>query len=51
MLIEEKTMIKNKKVADKIRCAWVPSGDALYEAYHDREWGVAVEGMLNLVEV
>jgi DNA-3-methyladenine glycosylase I len=24
------------------RCAWVPAGDALYEAYHDREWGVPV---------
>ncbi len=26
----------------KIRCAWVPAGDALYEAYHDKEWGVPV---------
>ncbi len=24
------------------RCPWVPVGDALYEAYHDREWGVPV---------
>ena len=22
------------------RCAWVPDGDELYAAYHDREWGV-----------
>ena len=22
------------------RCGWVPEGDALYEAYHDTEWGV-----------
>jgi DNA-3-methyladenine glycosylase I len=22
------------------RCAWVPEGDELYEAYHDEEWGV-----------
>jgi DNA-3-methyladenine glycosylase I len=21
------------------RCAWVPAGDPLYEAYHDEEWG------------
>jgi DNA-3-methyladenine glycosylase I len=21
------------------RCAWVPEGDELYEAYHDEEWG------------
>lgn len=24
------------------RCAWVPLDDALYVAYHDREWGVPV---------
>jgi DNA-3-methyladenine glycosylase I len=24
------------------RCEWVPDGDALYEAYHDEEWGVPV---------
>ncbi len=22
-----------------IRCAWVPTGDPLYAAYHDEEWG------------
>lgn len=25
-----------------IRCAWAPAGDALYEKYHDEEWGVPV---------
>ena len=24
------------------RCAWVPENDALYQEYHDREWGVPV---------
>src|SRR3989344_2787129 len=24
------------------RCAWVPRGNALYERYHDTEWGVPV---------
>ncbi len=24
------------------RCPWVPSGDELYEQYHDHEWGVPV---------
>lgn len=24
------------------RCAWVPAGNELYEAYHDKEWGVPV---------
>ena len=30
------------------RCAWVPEGDRLYEAYHDHEWGVPVheDGLL-----
>lgn len=27
---------------DAKRCPWVPPGDALYVAYHDREWGVPV---------
>lgn len=27
-------------MAETIRCAWVPKGDTLYEAYHDHEWGV-----------
>ena len=26
----------------KIRCAWVPEGNELYEKYHDEEWGVPV---------
>jgi DNA-3-methyladenine glycosylase I len=28
---------------EKSRCAWVPTGDALYERYHDTEWGVPVK--------
>ena len=27
---------------EEVRCGWVPPGDLLYEAYHDREWGVPV---------
>jgi DNA-3-methyladenine glycosylase I len=23
-----------------VRCAWVPTGDPLYAAYHDEEWGM-----------
>jgi len=26
----------------KKRCQWVPKGDALYEKYHDEEWGVRI---------
>lgn len=26
--------------APRVRCRWAPPGDALYRAYHDREWGV-----------
>ncbi len=33
----------NKKTEKLLcRCAWVPPGNALYEAYHDTEWGVPV---------
>jgi DNA-3-methyladenine glycosylase I len=32
------------------RCAWVPSGDELYAAYHDREWGVPVHDNRTLFE-
>ncbi len=28
------------KPSIKSRCAWVTEGNALYEAYHDNEWGV-----------
>lgn len=26
----------------KCRCGWVPKGNALYEEYHDKEWGVPI---------
>lgn len=26
----------------KVRCKWVQEGNSLYEAYHDKEWGVPV---------
>ncbi|HKS70914.1 MAG TPA: DNA-3-methyladenine glycosylase I [Ktedonobacterales bacterium] len=29
-------------MADAERCAWAAGGDALYQAYHDDEWGVPV---------
>lgn len=32
------------------RCAWVPTGDALYLAYHDEEWGVPVHDDRRLFE-
>ena len=35
-------MLNNKNLSPKPRCAWVPMGDALYETYHDTEWGVPV---------
>lgn len=30
------------QIKNKIRCAWVPEGNELYEKYHDEEWGVPV---------
>jgi DNA-3-methyladenine glycosylase I len=32
------------------RCAWVPDNDALYQAYHDEEWGVPVHDDRRLFE-
>lgn len=33
----------SKAAADnRIRCAWVPKGNILYEQYHDTEWGIPV---------
>lgn len=36
--------------SDKVRCGWVPKGDALYEAYHDTEWGVPIRDDSKLFE-
>jgi DNA-3-methyladenine glycosylase I len=33
------------------RCAWVPEGDELYVAYHDREWGVPSHDERHLFEM
>jgi DNA-3-methyladenine glycosylase I len=33
------------------RCEWVPAGDELYVAYHDREWGVPVRDERALFEL
>jgi DNA-3-methyladenine glycosylase I len=32
------------------RCAWVKTGDKLYERYHDKEWGVIVKSDRKLFE-
>lgn len=34
--------VNKKNLNPKKRCAWVPSGNTLYEEYHDNEWGVPV---------
>jgi len=33
------------------RCAWVPDGDPLYVAYHDKEWGVPSHDERHLFEM
>jgi len=35
---------------EKTRCGWVPAGDPLYVAYHDREWGVPLHDDRRLFE-
>ena len=37
-------------MAEAVRCAWVPVGDALYVAYHDEEWGVPSRDPQHLFE-
>ena len=32
------------------RCSWVPLGNALYETYHDTEWGIPVYNDIKLFE-
>ena len=34
----------------KHRCEWAARADALYQAYHDKEWGVPVHGDRKLFE-
>ena len=36
---------------DRVRCFWVPEGDALYQAYHDDEGGVPVHDYHTLFEM
>jgi DNA-3-methyladenine glycosylase I len=37
-------------VREKARCGWVPAGDPLYVAYHDKEWGVPLHDDRRLFE-
>lgn len=32
-------MATKKRAMKKVRCHWVPTGNELYETYHDTEWG------------
>lgn len=41
--------LKINKMSEKHRCGWCV-GDALYEAYHDQEWGVPVYDDATLFE-
>ncbi len=34
-----------------VRCSWASGGDPLYEAYHDREWGVPLHDDRALFEL
>jgi DNA-3-methyladenine glycosylase I len=37
--------------ADPVRCSWASGGDPLYEAYHDKEWGVPLHDERALFEL
>jgi DNA-3-methyladenine glycosylase I len=36
---------------DLVRCSWASGGDPLYEAYHDKEWGVPLHDERALFEL
>lgn len=36
---------------ERVRCPWVVAGDALYERYHDEEWGVPLHDDRALFEL
>jgi DNA-3-methyladenine glycosylase I len=42
--------VKSEHVDGKVRCRWAPPDDALYTAYHDKEWGVPVHDDRKLFE-
>ena len=37
-------------MAETVRCAWAADSDALYQKYHDKEWGVPVHDDRRLFE-
>ncbi|MGE5625296.1 MAG: DNA-3-methyladenine glycosylase I [Bacillota bacterium] len=41
---------KSEHKDGKARCHWAPANDALYTAYHDKEWGVPVHDDRRLFE-
>ena len=42
--------MKSEHADGKVRCRWAPPDDALYTAYHDKEWGVPVHDDRRLFE-
>lgn len=42
--------MKSEHADGKLRCRWAPPDDALYTAYHDKEWGVPVHDDRKLFE-
>src|ERR1700756_2721228 len=42
--------VKSGHADGKLRCRWAPPDDALYTAYHDKEWGVPVHDDRRLFE-
>jgi len=42
--------VRSEHKDGKVRCRWAPPDDALYTAYHDKEWGVPVHDDRRLFE-
>src|SRR6201999_4558406 len=44
------SQVKSGHADGKVRCRWAPADDALYTAYHDKEWGVPLHDDRQLFE-
>jgi DNA-3-methyladenine glycosylase I len=49
--VASKRAIRPHPPIEKVRCGWVPAGDAEYTRYHDEEWGRPVRDDRHLFEM
>jgi DNA-3-methyladenine glycosylase I len=49
--VASKRAVRPDPSIEKVRCGWVPAGDAEYARYHDEEWGRPVRDDRHLFEM